>query len=239
MMSAATESKENGSTSSNAVFRLLILGCMVLLGLIRAPHMKMMVLREDTTYTAVSSSQKKSIPQSINRPLLFHFTHTSDETSFGIRQFKSIESVFYHHPDASVVLTVRAIWKMTTEPLLPLIRKGYNLTLKSIDLMEEVKLLEAFDGGKHSAIAAASRDFLTDWESHLKTKYWKYNVSNLLRLILLFKYGGIYMGTKLIQFSQKDDDALSLGVVFFERTNLSNSSLQNYIRYRHPIATID
>jgi hypothetical protein len=119
---------------------------------------------------------------------LFHFIHSSTERNFGVKQIKAIESVFYHHPRAQVKLWVT---EMSAKRIQPFLDKGYNLTLLTLDLKSEVKSLLDYPEINQKIV----EEFLGRWDENTKSKLWMINNSDLFRIILIYREGGIYMGT--------------------------------------------
>ena len=77
-----------------------------------------------------------SLPGS-NREMLFHFVHTTKESDFSRRSLRTIETVFFHHPNAKVIVHIpRDSDKiglqsdMTNAIFRPLINGGYDVTVE-------------------------------------------------------------------------------------------------------------
>ena len=69
--------------------------------------------------------------------LLFHFARTTNVASSHKRSLRGVESVFFHRPNATVVVRVKDDGEttaletdMTSKPFLPLTNAGYNITLQ-------------------------------------------------------------------------------------------------------------
>lgn len=131
-------------------------------------------------------------PRNISKQnLLFHLIHTTTEENFGTMQKRCIESIFYHHPLATVMLHAK---NMTDAPVKYLQRAGYDLQVIKYDIMESLKLLEreeppVVDTALLQKFTSRVKDYASDREG-----FWYSNESNLLRLILLYLLGGIYLG---------------------------------------------
>jgi hypothetical protein len=120
---------------------------------------------------------------------LFHLIHTTNEEDFGRMQKRCLESVFYHHPNAKTILHVK---NMTAAPVQYLIDAGYNLAVKRYDPVSSLKRLQK----KEILPAALIRRFIkkVDGFSTDPEGNWYSNESNLLRMILMYLDGGIYLG---------------------------------------------
>jgi hypothetical protein len=92
---------------------------------------------------------------------------------------------------------------MTAEPLMPLIKAGYNVSVRQFD-MEAVlsMLLEIPNIGINESNA---REFTKLIPVYSKTEFWYPNQSNLLRLALIYLYGGVYLNTDMIVMRPLDE----------------------------------
>ena len=156
-----------------------------------APRMEVSISPEDsppvgTLFHLVHSSLNTKNSSSIAS--LFHFIHASSEDTFGDKQLKAIESVFYHHPKAHVNLWAT---NLTVKAVQVLIDQGYHLTVKTLDLKPAVQSLLEYPAINRTIV----EKFLSKWGEHTKSAFWMVNHSDLMRLILLYRFGGIYLGT--------------------------------------------
>ena len=121
--------------------------------------------------------------------LLFHVIHTTSEDNFGTMQKRCLESIFYHHPLATVMLHVKS---MTDQPVQYLIQAGYDIQLDKYDVVENLKQLE----GEDIVDTAILQDFMNSIDAYASDQkgYWYANESNLLRTIIMYYLGGIYLG---------------------------------------------
>ncbi len=140
-------------------------------------HTRAMILR--SVFRKVSKSKQ-----------LFHLIHTTNEGNFGTMQKRCLESIFYHHPDAKVLLHVR---KMSDKPVRYLRNAGYDLQTRSYDPVKSLKRLQRQRiVPRHILNAFMNR--VDEYESDSQG-YWFSNESNLQRMILMYIDGGIYLGT--------------------------------------------
>ena len=135
---------------------------------------------------------------SFPRPCLtFHFIHTTDHTTFRPQNVRVIESVFYHHPNAKVILHFIDRNMMTLRPLLRIRDEaGYNLQLKEHHL--ENLIQTAIDMPNSAINEEAARSWMSKIEIYRKEKYWYAQYSDGLRLLFLYTQGGVYMDTDVI-----------------------------------------
>ena len=150
-----------------------------------------LLLSGSTSSKGGTASNVARRDKAVEAPLpgaLFHFIHSSTETNFGVKQLKAIESVFYHHPKAQVKLWVT---EMSAKPVQPFLDKGYNIALLDLDLKREVQSLLEYPEINRTII----EQFLNRWDEHTQSKLWMINNSDLFRIIVMYREGGVYMGT--------------------------------------------
>jgi hypothetical protein len=143
---------------------------------------------ENTQAMIIQSTHQRNISR---QNLLFHLIHTSTEENFATMQKQCIESIFYHHPLATVMLHVK---NMTNAPVKYLQQAGYDLQVVKYDVVENLKLLEGET--KPVVDVAILRNFTSRISDYANDSegFWYSNESNLLRLIVLYLHGGIYLG---------------------------------------------
>jgi hypothetical protein len=134
-------------------------------------------------------------------PLRFYFVHTTDESTFLPHNARAIESVFFHHPDANVTLFIKHE-NMTAAPVQFLIDAGYHLHVQTYQV--EDLLLEAVQKSATTAAAEPriTKELAQRWIDKIPffrtTKNWYTNETNLMRLLSLFLFGGVYLDTDMI-----------------------------------------
>lgn len=131
-----------------------------------------------------------SIPRNVSiSPQLFHLIHTTEEESFGTMQKRCLESIFYHHPNARVILHAKYL---TKEPVQYLINAGYNVSVEPYDPIESLKQVRQRKIFPDHLI----KKFMRHIEGYASDPggNWFSNESNLLRMILMYLDGGIYLG---------------------------------------------
>ena len=160
-----------------------------------------------------------------DRKILFHMIFTSSSKSvlsvlgsnakqsgaFNWRHWRSVESIFRHHPTADLVIhsntLSQSIFDVMTE-------SGYSITVSPYDIEDlltgspAAKFLEQLDDAKHGT-------------------FWVYNEANLLRLLFLYFHGGLYMDTDIILVRPLDsltknafgyqDQTLNNAIIMFDK----------------------
>ena len=167
-----------------------------------------------------------SIPtHTAEEQLLFHliFTTSLNDTIvlnngknlsgyFNWRHLRSIESIFYHHPLANVIIHSNTLQQHELDVLT---EAGYSIEVKPYNLAEMVNNTPAhtFSG---ECIRNASMG-----------KFWYSHESDLLRLLVLYKFGGVYIDTDVILVRSFED--LVWNVVAWEdseQTMLNNAVMK-------------
>lgn len=149
-------------------------------------------------------------------PLLFHLIHTTDVATFGTMQQRCIDSIFYHHPNAQIKLYIKH--SNQSFPINYLMSAGYDIRLVPYDphsILERLKrnklpvnVTKEFGehhGDRYSGELflklkpATIEEFQSQLESYIQDPkgYWHNNESNLLRLVLMYLEGGIYLGESI------------------------------------------
>ncbi|MCL7049740.1 hypothetical protein MKW94_007007 [Papaver nudicaule] len=119
----------------------------------------------------------------------FFMTWISPATSFGKKEFLALQSVFKHHPNGCLMILSRSMDSSAGRQILsPLTARGYKVTALTPDLQFLFNNTPAkawFDDMKKGRKDPGRIPFAQ-------------NLSNLLRLVTLYKYGGVYMDTDFI-----------------------------------------
>lgn len=119
----------------------------------------------------------------------FFMTWISPLESFGEREFFSVESMFKSHPNACLVIVSNSLDSSGGRQLLsPFGEKGFRVIAVSPD----------FDYIFKNTMAEVWFDRLKKRKINPGEISLGQNLSNLLRLALLYKYGGIYMDTDFV-----------------------------------------
>ncbi|KAI3930056.1 hypothetical protein MKW92_014916 [Papaver armeniacum] len=119
----------------------------------------------------------------------FFMTWISPATSFGKKEFLALQSVFKYHPDGCLMILSRTMDSDEGKKILsPLTARGFKVTALTPDLKFLFKNTPAkawFDDMKRGLKDPGQIPFAQ-------------NLSNLLRLVTLYKYGGVYLDTDFI-----------------------------------------
>ena len=134
----------------------------------------------------------------------FHLAFTTP--AFTKLNQRCLESIFYFHPTAHVILhsnsehgihttgSTTATEPHVLEPIRQLLERGYRIDIQPYSAAH---VLQRAMTRSHSIVNVT---LATEWMARIATnysqeKYWYSNESNLLRLCLLYVDGGIYMDT--------------------------------------------
>ncbi|KAL3627716.1 hypothetical protein CASFOL_029079 [Castilleja foliolosa] len=119
----------------------------------------------------------------------FFMTWISSVDSFGDREFFSIESLFKSHPNGCLIIVSRSMdSKKGLRILQPFLKKGFKVTAISPDfnyLFKKTAAQSWYNRLKHGDINPGLVPI-------------GQNLSNLLRIGLLYRFGGIYLDTDVI-----------------------------------------
>ncbi|KAI4353288.1 hypothetical protein L6164_002250 [Bauhinia variegata] len=151
----------------------------------------------------------------------FFMTWISPASSFGGRELLSLESLFKVHPQACLMILSRTMdTKHGNRILKPLLDRGYKVEAVTPDLSflfrgtpAEAWFQELSKGKKDPGEIPLSQ-----------------NLSNLMRLAVLYKYGGIYLDTDFIVLKpftglRNSIGAQSMDMVSKQLTRLNNALL--------------
>jgi hypothetical protein len=133
---------------------------------------------------------------------------------FNWRHWRSIESIFHHHPTAEVNVYSNTLPKNFFDILT---ETGYSIKVRRYDLEEML-------------VGTPAQVFRKRLKEARQGPFWYTNVSNLLRMLLLYKYGGFYMDTDVIivrplhslkvnVLGQQDSLAINGALMYFEKEN--------------------
>ena len=101
----------------------------------------------------------------------------SQTGQFNWRHWRSIESIFHHHPNAQVVIHSNTLQQSLFDVLT---EAGYSIQVQHYNLKELL-------------VGTPAESFLSKLDSARKGRYWYSNEGNLLRMLTLYQQGGIYM----------------------------------------------
>ncbi|CAH8387197.1 unnamed protein product [Eruca vesicaria subsp. sativa] len=178
--SISLPSTETLTSSSKSDSSLLLAVKETSSGLVQKPKGK----SRESFKTRIKSFLSKSSCES-----LFFMTWISSIESFGDREWFTIESLFKSHPNSCLILVSNSFdCERGTLILKPFTDKGLKVLAIKPDFTYIFKNTSA-----------------EKWYERLKKRMFspgviplEQNLSNLLRLVLLYKYGGIYLDTDFI-----------------------------------------
>ena len=134
--------------------------------------------------------------------------------SFNWKHWRCIESIFYHHPFAKVIVHTNTLPYSMFDVLK---ESGYDIEVQRYTLKEmlhgtpaESFVAENYDKGK-------------------KSPYWYAHEADLLRYAILYKFGGCYLDTDAIFVRSirelpinavgYQDDEIAIGLLYFEKNH--------------------
>jgi hypothetical protein len=164
----------------------------------------------DTLYAA------ERIKNTTGPPMKFYLVHSTEENKFGPENHRVVESIFYHHPNAQVYIYYGDA-SFKGPGLQGIINAGYNLILKELDL--EKLILDALAIPDSLIKPEPARKFIKNLPEYTKTEYWYTNQSNVLRALLLYTQGGIYMDTDILVVKPLDKLHNVIGMEFSDKVN--------------------
>ena len=134
-------------------------------------------------------------------PVTFHLAFTVPK--FTRLNQRCIESIFYFHPSARVILHSNAKHGIHTadpqllKPIQRLIDLGYQIEIipyNAADLLQ--RAMDVSDSIVDKALAKQWISLIASQYSH--EEYWYSNETNLLRMSILYVTGGIYLDTDVV-----------------------------------------
>jgi hypothetical protein len=155
---------------------------------------------------SISSDLTKINQQRQQKEPLFHFIHTTNEASFHQRSLRAVESVFFHHPKATVLIhvpddghTIALKSDMTEQPFLRLIDAGYNVTVERFQLQTLLDAAISLEGVSSRVEKAPIDKWMkTQILPNMMKWSWYVDISDLVRLLVLYAQGGLYLDTDII-----------------------------------------
>jgi Glycosyltransferase sugar-binding region containing DXD motif/Alpha 1,4-glycosyltransferase conserved region len=123
-----------------------------------------------------------------DRQDLFHFVVTTDLSAMSWRAVRAIEGVFYHHPNAHVMVHSATSGEGPTK--LQLFQEtGYNLTIVPFNLEEKIRSV------KTKVNPMVKEMFISKLPQLARGRNWVSHQSDIVRFLVMFEYGGVYFDT--------------------------------------------
>ena len=114
---------------------------------------------------------------------------STNTASFGLVPRRCLESIFYHHPRATVTLFSNDLSPPTAAETLPVLRDllslGYDIRLRPYNLSEVL-------------FGTPVAPWLARLEEWRRGRFFYSHVTDALRIALLFRYGGVYLDADVI-----------------------------------------
>mmetsp|Transcript_28590 Transcript_28590/g.69272 ORF Transcript_28590/g.69272 Transcript_28590/m.69272 type:complete len:418 (-) Transcript_28590:218-1471(-) len=164
-------------------------------------------------------------------PLTFHIIYNGAYSKFGGDQLRSIESIYYHHPNAHVIFHTGISDEPFSIPSLDPLRKKFDLEFNFYNLTEELhKLRVALNNSptwdQDDDFVAQFINRLPNWVTPGKSLYPLPNKANIMRAILMYMRGGIYMDTDV--FVLRPLDGLGENVLGKESQKSVNNAIMKF-----------
>ena len=113
---------------------------------------------------------RSSKVQTTRLHLTFHFIHTTNAATFRAQNVRAIESVFYHHPNATVIIHCMDMNITTLQPLRRIRDEaGYALQFEAYHLEDLINTAVALPNSTINKEAA--RVWMGKVETYSKTKF--------------------------------------------------------------------
>jgi hypothetical protein len=109
-----------------------------------------------------------------------------------MRNRRSLESILYHHPDSCVTLYGNSL---PIEEILFYLELGYDVRIVPYSLRG---MLEDAIGSKSSRMNMYVQAFLRRMPWISKGDFWYSHETDLIRLLILYKQGGVYLDTDML-----------------------------------------
>ena len=118
--------------------------------------------------------------------LLFHLVFTA--STFKWHHWRTVESIFYHHPFAKVTIHSNTLQQSEFDVLT---EAGYTIKVNDYSLTDMLK-------------DSPAEEFISKLSSATSGPHWQSHQIDLLRLLVLYKWGGIYMDNDMIAVNPLD-----------------------------------
>jgi Alpha 1,4-glycosyltransferase conserved region/Glycosyltransferase sugar-binding region containing DXD motif len=152
--------------------------------------------------TTASASALSSVEDTPNRLPTFHIVISSGQDSLTTLNMRCIESIFYHHPTAKLIIHSNQqsglLSGIQHPKLRPLLQRGYDI---QVNFYQPEAVLRSTLAIPISHIDQnLAQEFLNKMTTGelQKEPYWYANEANLMRLCLLYSQGGIYLDTDVV-----------------------------------------
>ncbi|KAL7319786.1 hypothetical protein PS15m_002879 [Mucor circinelloides] len=117
-----------------------------------------------------------------NWHLLYWVCWTSDPSTFTDRHWRALEMVWIHEPNAVIIMMSNSLPENFFHDYT---RRGYNIQVVNFNKENLLKWNWYFGPG--------TQDWLQDWDKWEKGKFFYWHLTDYIRCLLLYNYGGTYM----------------------------------------------
>ncbi|CEG71843.1 hypothetical protein RMATCC62417_07506 [Rhizopus microsporus] len=117
-----------------------------------------------------------------NWHLLYWVCWTSDPSTFTDRHWRALEMVWIHEPEAAIIMMSNSLPQNFFNDY---VRRGYNIQVVNFNKENLLKWRWYFGPG--------TQDWLQEWERWEKGKHFYWHLTDYIRCLLLYNYGGTYM----------------------------------------------
>jgi hypothetical protein len=117
-----------------------------------------------------------------NWHLLYWVCWTSDPSTFTDRHWRALEMVWIHEPNAVIIMMSNSLPENFFDEYT---RRGYNIQVVNFNKENLLKW--------HWYFGPGTQDWLQDWEKWEKGKFFYWHLTDYIRCLLLYNYGGTYM----------------------------------------------
>ncbi|KAI3897715.1 hypothetical protein MKX03_005547 [Papaver bracteatum] len=218
-LSSYSSSKVLGKESNKPIFKIFK----------PTPLSRQFSVRAKEFFHGTNSSSSSSSNSSSYCKLRFFMTWISSLDSFGDRELLSTESVFKSHPNACLLIISTSMdSKQGLELLRPFTDKGYRALAISPN----------FDYIFKNTFAEAWFDRLRKGSVDPGEVSLGQNISNLLRLAILYKFGGIYIDTDVLVLKNLSKLRNTIGAQTMDLETKNWSRLNNAVLIfdkKHPL----
>ncbi|CEP18726.1 hypothetical protein [Parasitella parasitica] len=132
-----------------------------------------------------------------NWHLLYWVCWTSDPSTFTDRHWRALEMVWIHEPNAVIIMMSNSLPESFFDDYT---RRGYNIQVVHFNKENLLKWNWYFGPG--------TQDWLQDWDRWEKGKFFYWHLTDYIRCLLLYNYGGTYMDMDALWIRIPPDQSL-------------------------------
>ncbi|KAI9485742.1 MAG: galactosyltransferase-domain-containing protein [Benjaminiella poitrasii] len=114
--------------------------------------------------------------------LLYWVCWTSEPVTFTDRHWRALEMVWIHEPEAAIFMISNTLPENFFQEYT---RRGYNIQVVSFNKENLLKW--------HWYFGSGTQDWILSWDKWEKGKFFYWHLTDYIRCLLLYNYGGTYM----------------------------------------------